>query len=398
MKILMVLESDFPPDVRVENEILALSEEGHEIHLACSTRKNRPSKEQWGKAVIHRKSMSPFIYKTSVGCLKFPFYFNFWREFISRLFSEENFDAIHIHDLPLARVGAEAKHKFKAILITDLHENWPALIKTAAHTRTFLGRLLSSDRQWVKYERSILTEADMVVTIIEEARDRIISLGIEPAKVCMVSNTINYEKLSINPSQNKSDSFTIFYGGAINKHRGLQVVLEAIKICTLRNCKVSLWIVGDGSYRKTLEKSAASLNIESQVRFFGHRPFNEMLDLLAGADAAIIPHLRTDNNDASSPNKLYQYMYLNIPIISSDCTSLERIINETNTGFIYRSNAPEDLSSLILKLINNRSLLDKIKGNGRKAVVEKYNWNTDKQRLITAYGRLLRESKEISYL
>jgi glycosyltransferase involved in cell wall biosynthesis len=385
MKILMVLESDFPPDVRVENEMLALSEAGHEIHLACSTRKNRASKENWGNVVIHRKSMSPFIYKTSVGCLKFPFYFNFWRKFISGLFSEENFDAIHIHDLPLARIGAEAKHKFKSLLVIDLHENWPALIKTAAHTQTFLGRLLSSNRQWVDYEKNILPEADMVVTIIEEARERIIRLGIDPEKVCMVSNTINYENLNIKPSLNKSDSFTIFYGGAINKHRGLQVVLQAIKICTGKNCKVSLWIVGDGSFRKSLERTAASLNIESHVRFFGHKPFNVMLDLLAEADAAIIPHIRTDNNDASSPNKLYQYMYLNKPIISSDCTSLERVINETQTGFIYRNYSPEDLSSLIIKLNNNRSLLDEIEGNGRKAVVEKYNWNIDKQNLIGRY-------------
>jgi glycosyltransferase involved in cell wall biosynthesis len=396
MKILMVLESDFPPDVRVENEILALSEAGHEIHLACSTRKNSSSKEKWGIAVIHRRRMSPFIYKSSVGCLKFPFYFNFWREFIFGLLAEEKFDAIHIHDLPLAKIGAEAKHKFKTRLVIDLHENWPALIKTAAHTRTFLGRLLSSNRQWVNYEKSILPEADMVITIIEEARERIIRLGIDPAKVGMVSNTINFENLRIKESQNKSDSFIIFYGGAINKHRGLQVVLEAIKICAEKNCKANLWIVGDGSFRKTLEESAASLNIESHVRFFGHRPFNEMLDLLAEADAAIIPHIRTDNNDASSPNKLYQYMYLNKPIISSDCASLERIINETKTGFIYPYNSPEELAALIVRLHDNPALLADIEGNGRRTVVEKYNWNTDKQRLIAAYSQLLSGSREIS--
>ena len=69
------------------------------------------------------------------------------------------------------------------------------------------------------------------------------------------------------------------------------------------------------------------------VNFWGHKPFNEMLEILAESDAAIIPHIRTENNDASSPNKLYQYMYLNKPIISSDCTSLKRIINETQYRF-----------------------------------------------------------------
>jgi glycosyltransferase involved in cell wall biosynthesis len=388
MKILMVLESEFPPDVRVENEILALSEVGHEVHLACSTKKNRPAKDNFGNAVIHRKRINTFLYKSSVGCLKFPFYFNFWREFLSDLSAKEKFDIIHIHDLPLSTIGAEIKRKCKMQLVIDLHENWPALIKNAAHTQTFFGKLLSSNDQWVEYERNILPEADKVITIVEEAKDRVMALGIDPEKICVVSNTINFENLSVNVRKKETGSFTIFYGGAINRHRGLQVVMNALRIIAPKKIDIRLWIVGDGSFRGYLEKLSDSLKIRSMVRFFGQKPFSEMLDILSEADVAIIPHIRTENNDASSPNKLYQYMYLNKPIISSDCTSLKRIIRETRTGFIYQNDSPEDLALLIERLHNNMSLLDEIQGNGRKAVMEKYNWNFDKERLVEAYVQL----------
>ena len=389
MKILMVLESEFPPDVRVENEIVALSEAGHEVHLACSTRKNRPEKDIFGKAIIHRKKISTLIYKSSVGCLKFPFYFNFWRKLIISIFQKEKFDIIHIHDLPLSIIGAEIKKKFNTRLVIDLHENWPALIKTAAHTQTLPGRLLSSNKQWVEYEKKMLQNADLVITIIEEARDRVINLGIDPGRVCIVSNTINFENLSIYPKTRDDKTFVIFYGGAINRHRGLQLVLNAIKLNREKNIDVILWIVGDGSFRKTLEELTESLHISSQVKFYGHKPFNELLNILADSDVAIIPHIRTDNNDASSPNKLYQYMYLDKPIIASDCISLKRIINETKTGFIYKHDSVEDLASLIEKLHNDKSLLNALNGNGKRAVIEKYNWNTDSQRLVDAYRQLL---------
>jgi len=389
MKILMVLESEFPPDVRVENEILALSDAGHEVHLACSTRKNRPEKDSYGKAIIHRKKITSFIYKSSVGCLKFPFYFNFWRKFISGLFLKEKFDVIHIHDLPLSIIGAEIKRKFNTRLVIDLHENWPALIKTAAHTQTIPGKMLSSNRQWINYEKKMLAEADLVITIIEEACNRVINLGIDPLKVRIVSNTINFENLSINIKTRLDDSFVLFYGGAINRHRGLQVVLHALKILISKNIDIRLWIVGDGSYKKSLEKQSVTLGISSIVRFHGQKTFNELLNILAESDAAIIPHVRTDNNDASSPNKLYQYMYLDKPIISSDCTSLKRIINETKTGFIYKHDSAEDLASLIEKLYKEKSLLAEIKGNGMRAVLEKYNWSIDRQRLVDAYRQIL---------
>jgi glycosyltransferase involved in cell wall biosynthesis len=388
MKILMILESEFPPDVRVENEILALSEAGHKVHLACSTRKNRPESELFGKAFIHRKKISEFIYKSSVGCLKFPFYFNFWRNFLIPLCHREGFDAVHICDLPLSQIGYEIKQKFNTWLIIDLHENWPALLKTAAHTRTLAGRLLSSNRQWVEYERRILPEADKVITVVEEARDRVVSLGIDSEHVSIVSNTINYEGLEIKPGKKNTEVFTLFYGGAINAHRGLQIVLEAIKNCILKEIKIRFWIVGDGSYRKNLEKLTSSLQIEPCIKFWGHKPFPEMLEILADCDAAIIPHIRNDNNDASSPNKLYQYMYLNKPVISSDCISLKRIINETHTGFIYKNDSAVELCQLLEKLTVDRNILDELNGNGRKAVSEKYNWNIDKKRLLEAYREL----------
>ncbi len=388
MKILMILESEFPPDVRVENEILALSEAGHEVHLACSTRKNRPESDTYGKAFIHRKKISKFIYKSSVGCLKFPFYFNFWRNFLFPVCHREGFDAVHVCDLPLSRIGSEIKQQFNTWLIIDLHENWPALLKTATHTRTIAGRLLSSNSQWVAYEQKMLPEADKIITVIDEARDRVIKLGIDPEKISVVSNTINYDGLNIKTCEKDSETFTVFYGGAINAHRGLQIVLEAIKICVSKSIKIRLWIVGDGSYKEKLEKLSRSLEIADHVKFWGYKPFHEMLDILAECDAAIIPHIRNDNNDASSPNKLYQYMYLNKPIISSDCISLKRIINQTHTGFIYKNDSSDDLSNLLEKLSADRKILDELDGNGRKAVIEKYNWNIDKKRLLNAYREL----------
>jgi len=235
----------------------------------------------------------------------------------------------------------------------------------------------------------MLPQADKLVTIIEEAQQRILRLGIAKEKICIVSNTINYDNLTINTVKKDSDRFILFYGGAINIHRGLQIVIRAIKITAAKNQGIRLWIVGDGSYRKSLEELSISLGIGNNVKFFGHKPFKEMLEIMAESDAAIIPHIRTDNNDASSPNKLYQYMYLNKPIISSDCTSLKRIITETGTGFIYNNESAEELASLIEKLNGNRGMLTEINDNGRKAVMEKYNWNIDKLRLTNAYSQLL---------
>ena len=392
MKIMMLLETDFPPDVRVENEILALISAGNEVHLACYTRTDRPVKDTYGKAIVHRKKISSFIYKSSVGCLKFPFYFNFWRKFLIEVASAVIFDAVHVHDLPLSLLGLELKKAFGIPLVIDLHENWPSLVKTSKHTQTLLGRLLSPYSKWVKYEKKMLGNADRIITVVEEARERVINLGIDPGKVIIVSNTINTETIKINPGIINDEGFTLFYGGGINHHRGLQVVLEAVRILSDSEITVRFLVVGDGSYRKELEKITDRLGIRPFVSFTGKKSFNEMLEILSSSDAAIIPHLRTANNDASSPNKLYQYMYLGKPVITSDCISLKRIITETGAGFVYKNDSPDDLARLIIKIKSDKCLLEKAGSNGKKAVLEKYNWQNDSQRLTGMYRQLEQEA------
>jgi glycosyltransferase involved in cell wall biosynthesis len=397
MVILMILEGEFPPDLRVENEISALIEAGNEVHLMCSTRKNLPVEDRLNKAFIHRYPISTFIHKSSIGCLNFPFYFNFWRKHLYNLFKKYKYDVIHVHDLPLSRLGVELKREYGIPLVLDLHENWPGLLKHALHTQTIIGRHVFSYERWTRYEKDMLHEADLVITVVEEAKDRIASLGIKKGKLFIVSNSANIKNIPSYQRKRTGNDFILFYGGGINWHRGLQIVLDAIKILEERNISIGLEVAGSGSYMETLKKKSIKLGIASDVVFHGQKPFNEMMELLAEADAAIIPHLRTENNDATIPHKLFQYMYLNIPIISSDCLPLERIITETDTGFIYKNDSPVALASLLEKLYNDRTFLKDKGVNGRKAVLAKYNWNFDKEILVKAYDTLDKKKQKGYY-
>ena len=148
MKILMVLDREFPPDLRVENEIDAMLRSGHEVHLACYTRKDKPFLEKSGSLTIHRRPISGFTYKSSVAALSLPFYFSFWKEFLTGILQQGPFDVVHVHDLPLTGPCVELKKKYGLRLIADLHENWPAFVRMSKHTNTPAGKLLSPVFLW----------------------------------------------------------------------------------------------------------------------------------------------------------------------------------------------------------------------------------------------------------
>lgn len=384
----MLLTSEFPEDVRVEKEMDALNNAGHEVHLACYTQKERPKYEKCPNYIVHRKLISSFIYKSSVGCLKFPFYFNFWRKFVTQLFKNENFDAIHIHDLPLAKIGYEIKIKYKIPFILDLHENWPASLEIATHTNTFLGKLLSSNKQWRKYEKRFLGQANSIITVVDEMKMRISKLGIDKNKIYIVSNTINTKDFPLYDDKSDLEFITLFYAGGINIHRGLQVVIKAVSLIIKEKQNIRLNIIGKGSYQSHLEKLVNDLNLENHIKFLGWKNLNEISKLLAKSDIALIPHLKSEQTDCSSPNKLYQYIYAKKPILTSNCDSLVRIVKETKSGLVYTHNSPEDFKKMFFKLlINQNSIIDL--EHGSSLINSKYNWSVDSDRLVGLYNNFI---------
>ena len=383
----MLLDHVFPPDTRVENEIKSLAEAGHEVHIACFQQEGKPLLEKAQYCTIHRYPISKFVFKSSVGVLKFPTYFNYWRKIVNGLFQNEQYDVVHVHDLPLAKIGYEAKCKFGAHFILDLHENWPVLLQLSKHTNTFLGKLLSSNRQWIRYENEMCRLADKVIVVVDEAKTRICKLGISPENVEVVSNTLNLDQFDpIERKEFKTDRFRMLYVGGINYHRGIQIVIQAISILKKRGVEVSFDLVGDGSYLSDIKKLIEELQVQDNVTVHGFKHFTQIIDLYESANVALIPHVKSGHTDNTIPHKIFQSMYAQIPMIVSNCDPLVRIVNETKSGITYQFDDPEELADIIADLHDYPEKLNDYIQQGRQAVMDKYNWKVDGKKLVKLYS------------
>ena len=386
----MLLDHPFPPDTRVENEMKSLTEAGYEVHLACFQKDKEPLLEKTANGVIHRKPVSKFIYKSSVGVLKFPFYFNYWRRYVNELFANERFDAVHVHDLPLAKVGYEAKCKYGVRFVLDLHENWPVLLQLSKHTNTFLGKLLSSNAQWIDYEKKMCGLADKIIVVVDEAKGRINGLGVALDKIEVVSNTLDMNQFDpIERKEFKTDKFKMLYVGGINYHRGIQYVIQAISLLKKKGIEVHFDLVGDGSYLDEIKQLIKELKVQDNVTVHGYKHYTQICDIYESAHVALIPHVKSGHTDNTIPHKIFQYLYAGIPMIVSNCNPLVRIVNETESGVSYPYDSPEALADIVSRFYAHPELLDNYIHHGRQAVIDKYNWKVDGARLVKLYEGLV---------
>jgi len=381
MKILMILETSLP-DIRVENEIYSLQSAGHKVTLFCS---GDVLYMKLHGADVFGIRIPKLIRKSFIAHPWLKMYESFWERELIQFLGKHDFDAIHVHDLPLARLGVMARQLTGCKFVLDLHENYPALLKEATHTKKILGRILHNQKAWERLEKWAVDQADEVIVICSEAYDRIRSIA--EGRPWIVENTVNTKTMPDFSFQKPSniECLRLFYGGGINKHRGIQTVIEAIRyLLEKEGIIVRLFIMGSGSYKKELQRQAKDL---PYVSFVMSKPLRYFMREMSQSHIVIIPHLENDNNNASSPNKLFQAMYAGVTLIVSSCRSIREIITEENCGYFYQAGNYMDLVHLLIAIDRDRSMLN-LGENGRKAVERRYNWEHDSKALIRLYNYL----------
>ena len=117
-------------------------------------------------------------------------------------------------------------------IIMDMAENYPAMIAdiwTDQRQGPF-DVLVRNPGIVSAVERFILPRLSHVITVIEESRERLLQLGLPPNRVSVVSNTPSVNRLGPLRSRIPGDALRIVYLGLMEKHRGVSVVLDAVRV------------------------------------------------------------------------------------------------------------------------------------------------------------------------
>jgi glycosyltransferase involved in cell wall biosynthesis len=395
--ILMVLDGAFPPDIRVEKEAGSLLKAGHKVTVACITFENESPLESYRGVNVIRAKAPRYYKKFRAAALTIPFFHFFWNHFLGQMLEKEDFDIIHIHDLILAKPGIRAAKRKGIPFLVDFHENYPYMLEEEPYSKGFLGRLLLPIPLWKRHECRMMEQIPFFIAVVKEMRDRLLVFN-PVSQGVVVENTLNQEDwpkpiLSLQ-NKTKTDELRLVFVGGISPMRGLEIAIKGLKIAnSLPNTsfRFSLDIYGDGKpeYLQFLNNLIRSLGIDDHVFLKGRINLPPEGNALEQYDIGVIPHLKSIQTDFSSPNKIYQYLYYGLPVLSSNCLSLSRIIQESGTGAVYQHDDPNDFA-IHLQLLANRIVEEPtLRERAHKAVIEHYTWDSSERALLSLYEKIL---------
>jgi glycosyltransferase involved in cell wall biosynthesis len=390
----MLLDHAYPPDQRVENEAESLVKNGLEVTVLSLAEDDRPEIEMVNGVRVHRFKLSNKIIKKLRGAVGFfDIYSHLFYRYAKKAYARKPFDAVHAHDLYLVKAGIMIKDKFKVPLVADLHENYVEALSQYAWSTRPPGKWLISLERWKKLEKKWLEQSDRIISVIAEMKDRYTGMGFHEDKVLVIPNTPNIRAFREFPI--KQDIITkyenrkiLLYSGGFDLHRGLETAVRAMQTVKDEHPDALLLLVGDGRNRSELEALTDELALRDFVTFEGWQDQSNIRSYVKSATVGLIPHVRSVQTDASIPHKLGYYMSEELPVISSNCTSLERMVTEHDAGKIFESENDRDLANQINYLLSHPDEAKILAENGRRAVEKEFNWEATVEPLLSYYKSL----------
>lgn len=119
-----------------------------------------------------------------------------------------------------------------------------------------------------------------------------------------------------------------------------------------------------------------------RMRFLGPRPYTELADNQAAADALILPNTGTSEISArlTSPLKLFTYMASGVPVVASDLPSIREVVDETSVFFVPADD-PNALAEGIMRALENIGEARQ-RAAAARALILGYTWEKRAERIL----------------
>jgi len=229
-------------------------------------------------------------------------------------------------------------------------------------------------------ERWNMKESDRVLSINEGLRDYTTSMGAGKDRTGVIRAGIDFKRFNQNIDGReirrklgiRDDDIVLFFMGWLYDFSGLKELADELGKNVERYHRIKLLIIGRGELWGSLEKMKTQEVIKDRLILLDWQPYDKIPEFISAADVCILPAHKNEIMKNIVPIKVYEYMAMAKPVISTDLPGMRREFGKEN-GVIFVENT-ESVLDCALKLKYDEVRLKDI-GNKARAFVEKNDWN-----------------------
>jgi colanic acid/amylovoran biosynthesis glycosyltransferase len=294
-------------------------------------------------------------------------------------FPDEEFDIVHCHyghngilGLDLRRIGAISA---RTRVVTSFHG--------------YDEHILSVRSQNSEY-RMLWRDADMFTACTTFTKDKIVSLGADPARIEVIPLGLRMEKFT--PPQRTLQSgqpVNLITVARLVEKKGIGYTIDAINMLKGR-FDLRYRIVGDGPLRDELWEKVREHGLEDTVTFCGSLAQDKIIDLYRQADIFLLTSVTASDGEMEGQGLVIQEAQAcGVPVISTFHNGIpEGLVNGETGILVPEKDTAAIVSALEFFLQNPQKRLDFGKA-ARRFVEERYDIRNLVARVEALYKKLL---------
>lgn len=391
-RVLIIVQNlPVPFDRRVWLEATTLTRAGYVVSVICpKARGFTRGFEVLDGVHIHRYSL-PFDAAGTLGFVA-EFLWCFLRTVGMTLrvaLRGRGFDVLHICNppetyWPLAMVCRALGKRF----VFDHHDLSPEMYRVK-----FGGGSTLADAGLRFLERMTFRAADIVITTNEShrrvARER---GGVAEDGVHVVRSGPDLARFSVHPPEpawRRGKQYLLVYLGEICSQDGVEHLIRALLALRQEFGRddVHCVLVGGGPHQPAVRAYADSLGVADLCTFTGQvSDVEELCRILSSADVGIVPDPVNPYSDASTMNKVMEYMFFGLPVVGYDLT--ENRFSAGEAGTFVAGDQGAGLAKAIDALLDDprrRAAMGRV---GAQRVRDELAWEHSVPALLAAYTQV----------
>ena len=207
------------------------------------------------------------------------------------------------------------------------------------------------------FTRNTFQHATKFIAVTGYAKQHLIQLGVPEQRIEIVHPGIDCRLFSSDDRKKALGEGGVVFVGRLERHKGIDVVLQTFHEVIKNHPGRSLTIIGDGSYRKAVEELAQT---EKNLLYLARVDNDKIPELLNQSSVFIMPARDTYRLGRKIGAEQFCFaiaeaMACGLKIVAFDCGAIKEVAGTSN--YICRQDRPGDLIGLVDVALDRKDLL-----------------------------------------
>ena len=290
---------------------------------------------------------------------------------------EVNADIYHFHDPELLQIALKLKKKNKMVIF-DSHEDVCGQILSKKWIPGILRPIVSY--LYMCYSNHVLSKLDHLIGVNPQLFEKLNKIN---PNTEMITNypILNFDK----NHQFTKDANLFCFAGGITEQWNHETILSALEDI---DGTYDLMGRAEQEYISKLHKYKSW----DKVIYHGLVTQQEVRMILSSCSVGLAILDYSENTCGKvgtlGNTKLFEYMQVGLPVICTDFVLWKEIVDNWHCGICIPPGDVDALQKAMQYMIDNPDKAKEMGENGRRAVLEEFNWGIEEKKLISLYRKL----------